>query len=159
MNHTHARRLISMYLYISNRKIHAHRRGFWVSIALITYSFFLSPHLSLSFHYTQQAFNEWKKISFGLYMRLCVYIMPAFIQHNFFILYFLSTFLFSTYFTVQFSSSDRTHAREERFRDYWEISLNFLFRVWLLYHFFLLKVSERQQFHRTFGSFSLPSFF
>lgn len=99
MNHTHVRRLIlhiSMYLYISNRKnwIHAHRRGFWVNIALITYSFFLSPHLSRSFHSTTtpQAFNEWKKISFGLYMRLCVYIMPAFIQHNFFYFIFLEHF-------------------------------------------------------------------
>ena len=130
----------------------------WVSLLLLTAFFFLHISLSLSTIHNKHSMNE-KKISFGLYMRLCVYIMPAFIQHNFFILYFLSTFLFSTYFTVQFSSSDRTHAREERFRDYWEISLNFLFRVWLLYHFFLLKVSERQQFHRTFGSFSLPSFF
>lgn len=130
MNHTHVRRLIlhiSMYLYISNRKnwIHAHRRGFWVNIALITYSFFLSPHLSRSFHSTTtpQAFNEWKKKSLLVYICDCVYIscLPLF-NIIFFILYFLSTFLFSTYFTVQFSSSDRTHAREERFRDYWEIS-------------------------------------
>jgi hypothetical protein len=76
---------------------------------------FLHIFLSLTHFYnntTRMWMNEGKKSLFGLNMRLCVYIMP-FIQHNFF-LYFLSTFLFSTYFTVQFSSSDRTHARARR---------------------------------------------
>lgn len=101
MNHTHARRLIYTHrcICISNRKIEF--MHIVVVVALITYSFFLSPHLSLSFHSTTtpQAFNEWKKISFGLYMRLCVF--------NIIFLFYISWALFCFLLTSQFSSALR----------------------------------------------------
>lgn len=123
-----------------------------------------SPHLSYSLRCfvpttTLSQWMKWMKEKnlFLVYICDCVYISCLFIQHNFF-LYFLSTFLFSTYFTVQFSSSDRAHARARRDFATCEKSLDFCFIYFFEKHIFVPLASERQQFHRNFGSFSSNSF-
>lgn len=146
---------ISMYLYIRNRKIefmHIVVEAFR-SYYLQLFSFSTSLCLSFYFTTTPQAFNEWKKNLFwSIYATVCIY--RAFIQHNFFILYFLSTFLFSTYFTVQFSLARqivRIRARGEISRLLRNLFKTFCFAFcYFTILFFLLKVSERQQFHRNF---------
>lgn len=95
--------------------LNMHIESSFVELLLLFISF--SPHLSYSLRSVPTTTLSWmkwmkEKISFwSIFATVCISCL--FIQHNFF-LYFLSTFLFSTYFTVQFSSSDRAHARARR---------------------------------------------
>lgn len=133
----------SMYLYQQPQNwIHAHRRrrrSYYLQLFSFSTSFSLFPL------YNNSTSIQWmKKISFGLYMRLCVF--------NIIFLFYISWALFCFLLTSQFSSALRfVQTRGEISRLLRNLFKTFCFAFcYFTILFFLLKVSERQQFHRNF---------
>lgn len=110
------------------------------------FSFSTSPqHWSIYIEWNKiiKRNEEKKNLFWSTYTIVCIY--HALFNIIFFSLYFLSTFLFSTYFTVQFSSFiwlKRTRGARyteisRLFLRYWEISI----RVRIFFVFYFEKVS------------------